>query len=121
MQNDLDKAMEFYKKLGIELTFNVPEKWAEFEVKGVKLGLAPTEQELPERHTGLVFETEDMDAFVQSLKKENIPFYKEPIEAMHGIMASIKDPGNNIIDIYQPTPEKVQEAMAKAAAEEEKK
>jgi len=33
----------------------------------------------------------------------------------------IKDPGNNILDLYQPTPEKVKAAVQKAAHDAEKK
>ena len=38
-------------------------------------------------------------------------FVREPVEAMHGLMASFRDPGNSVIDLYQPTPEKVAEFM----------
>ncbi|MDR3646960.1 MAG: VOC family protein [Candidatus Babeliales bacterium] len=117
MQNDLEKAVEFYKKLGFVLKFHIKEKWAEFVIDQVKLGLCPTEHPAFERHTGIVLEVEDLAAVEENLKKHEIAFLAEPLEAVHGIMASIKDPSGNVIDIYQATPEKVQELAKKVAQE----
>ena len=117
MENNLEEASNFYIKLGLDPVFEVPDKWAEFNAQGVKIGLAPTTHDLPDRHTGVVFEVDNLAQFAEYLKKQNISFYKEPVEALHGIMASIKDPGNNIIDLYQPTPQRLHEAMDKAQGE----
>ena len=93
-------------------------RWAEFELGNTKLGLCPTEQELPERHTGIVLEVEDIQSIYKELSAKGITFVNEPKEAPHGIMASIKDPGNNIIDLYQPTPEKVNDLVKDAHKKE---
>ncbi len=116
MQHDLAHAVGFYKDLGLHLKFHISNKWAEFDIEGVKLGLAYANQELPERRTGIVLEIADLRAFYEE-KKDEVSFINEPVEAIHGIIVSFKDPGNNIIDLYQPTPEKVKEAVHKAAQE----
>lgn len=107
LEHDVDKAVEFYKKLGLKQIFHIKESWAEFVLGSVKIGLCPTSHEITERVTGIVFEVDDVKKFYETYK-DVIPFKSEPIEKVHGIMASIIDPGGNIIDLYQPTPEKVQ-------------
>lgn len=111
MQHDLDKAIAFYQKMGFMLLFQVPDKWAEFDIAGVKLGLAKADQELPIRRTGIVLEVPDVQVFYDRLHKEGVEFIHAPILEPHGVMASFKDPGNNIIDVYQPTPEKLRESL----------
>jgi predicted enzyme related to lactoylglutathione lyase len=121
MQNDLSKAVAFYKDLmGFHLKFHVSHKWAEFDINDVKLGLAETTHELPERRTGIVFGIENLRSFYEQ-KKNEITFIGEPVEAIHGFIISFKDPGNNILDLYQPTPEKVKAAVQKAAQEAQEK
>jgi predicted enzyme related to lactoylglutathione lyase len=117
MQNDLEKAVEFYKKLGFVLKFHIKEKWAEFAIDQIKLGLCPTEHPAFERHTGIVLEVNDLSKIKEDLKKNDIQFLAEPLEAVHGVMASIKDPSGNVIDIYQATPEKVQELARQVVQE----
>lgn len=110
LEHDLDAAVEFYKKLGLKLVFHVKESWAEFAVGDTKLGLCPTPKEPQDRITGVVLEVDDMHTVYQDLK-DQIPFKSAPLEKVHGIMASIQDPGGNIIDLYQPTPNKVQDLV----------
>ena len=60
----------------------------------------------------------------KTLKEEGVEFVNEPVEAPHGIMVGFKDPSGNVLDLYQPTPEKmkqfVEETKAKEAAEKAK-
>lgn len=111
MQPDLDKAVAFYQNMGLQLIFQVKGKWAEFKLGDIKIGLAPIAQELPLHRTGLVLEVKDLKASYEYFKKQGVEFVREPVEALHGYMASFKDPGNAVIDLYQPTPEKVAEFM----------
>lgn len=120
LQNDLARAVAFYQEFGFLLKFHVSQKWAEFEVDGVKLGLAHSIQDLPERRTGIVFGVEDLQSFYEQ-HKDDIEFIGQPVEAVHGFIISFKDPGNNIIDLYQPTPEKVKAAVEKAAKDAQDK
>lgn len=105
-QHNLDDAVEFYKKLGLACVFHIKESWAEFAIGSVKLGLCPTDQPPHENVTGIVLEVDNMHQFCAALK-DSIPFKAKPFEKVHGIMASIQDPGGNVIDLYQPTPQNV--------------
>jgi len=111
MEPDIEKAVEFYQLLGFPLAFHLKGKWAELTIEGVKLGLCPTDQQLPDRHTGIILQVADVRKAHQELSAAGVSFIREPFEAVHGIMTSIKDPGGNILDLYQPTPEKVQEVV----------
>ena len=122
MQPDLEAAVNFYESLGLKKKFHLEGKWAEFDLNGTSLGLCPINaKDLPDRRTGFVLEVEDLKGLHQELI-DQVKFVQEPVEALHGIMASFRDPGGNVIDIYQPTPEKVKkhaEKMAKQAAAKE--
>ena len=39
MESDLHSAVEFYKKLGLELKFHLKDKWVEFRLGDIKIGL----------------------------------------------------------------------------------
>jgi hypothetical protein len=114
IQHDIETSFEFYKNLGFAPKFHIKDRWAEFELDTIKFILCPTENELPDRHTGIVLEVKDLKNLHTELLAKNVTFVTEPKEAPHGIMASIKDPGNNIIDLYQPTHEKVADIVRKA-------
>ena len=116
IQHDIETSFEFYKNLGLVPKFHIKNRWAEFELDNVKFVLCPTSNELPDRHTGIVLEVPDLKNLHTELLAKNVIFVTEPKEAPHGIMASIKDPGNNIIDLYQPTHEKVADIVRKAQA-----
>jgi hypothetical protein len=118
MERDLAQAVEFYKILGCKLKFHLKDKWAEFELDNVKIGLCPTDEDMGLVRTGIVLEVGDLRAFWLA-RKGSIEFFGEPHEAVHGIMISFKDPSGNVLDLYQPTPEKVRELMKKSAQEGE--
>lgn len=120
MQSDLPAAVAFYKKLGLHQVFYLTSKWAEFQLGETKLGLCPLNpgENAPQAiRTGLVFEVSDMEQFKKDLQG-TCEFLGEPIEKPHGIMASIKDPGGNIIDIYQSTPEKLKAYLEERAKQQ---
>jgi len=106
MQPDMQKAVDFYSSFGLKLVFHLTDRWAEFDLNGVKIGLCPTSESGVERRVGAVFEVADLHALYEERKSEGI-FINEPAEALHGIMLSMKDPGGNIVDLYQPTPERI--------------
>jgi predicted enzyme related to lactoylglutathione lyase len=110
MQSDLSKAVDFYKKLNFKLNFHLQDKWAEFDLGCIKLGLCPTDQKNDGIYTGIVLETsEDLLKLYEELKNKGVEFLKEPSIAPHGIMVPFKDSGGNVLDLYQPTPEKLKE------------
>lgn len=120
MQPDLEAAVSFYSELGLEKRFHLQDKWAEFDVAGISLGLCPiqVDEEIPDRRTGIVLEVDDLNALVTKMNAEN-RFLGDPVEAPHGVMISMRDPGGNIVDLYQPTPEKLREFMKKNAQGQE--
>lgn len=115
LQPDIDKAVEFYEKLGFKKKFHLKNQWAEFEIGDVKLGLCPTDQKIPDHHTGVVLQVNDLQKIYDELKDKGVEFAFEPKVAQHGIMTSFKDPGNNFVDLYQPTPERVKEVVENVA------
>lgn len=119
MQPDIAKAIDFYQQLGLKLVFHIKDKWAEMQLGDIKIGLCPT-AEVPDYlcRTGIVLQIADMQAAYAGLK-DTITFLSEPKEAIHGIMVSFQDPGNNVLDLYQPTPEKVVELVKKTAEQGE--
>lgn len=110
LEHDLDAAVDFYKKLDLKLIFHIKESWAEFAIGSIKLGLCPTSQLPHDRLTGVVLEVDNIKKMYADLK-DVITFKGEPLEKVHGIMVGIQDPGGNIIDLYQPTPDKVQKLV----------
>ena len=109
MEHDLEAAVEFYKKLGFQLKFHIKQKWAEFSIGSVKIGLCPTSQEPFDKHTGIVLEVTDIRKLQEDIENKGLVFLTEIKESVHGLMTGIKDPNGNILDLYQPTPEKVKE------------
>ena len=61
LEHDLEKAVEFYKKIGLKQIFHIKESWAEFAIGSVKLGLCPTSQKTTDRITGVVLEVVTTD------------------------------------------------------------
>lgn len=110
MVPNVEQAVAFYTLFGLRLRFHLKNAWAEFSLGDVKLGICPTSKPLTETRTGIVLEVDDLYATYQALK-ETVIFLGEPKAALHGIMVSFRDPGGNILDLYQPTPEKVSQLV----------
>jgi predicted enzyme related to lactoylglutathione lyase len=114
MEHNLEDAITFYKSLGLTLKFHLKNQWAEFALGDMKVGLCPSSDSQENKVTGIVFEVDDLQAFYEKHKKDgSINFLCEPVVKVHGIMVSFKDPSGNILDLYQPTPEKVNELVRK--------
>lgn len=114
MQTDLRKALDFYKNLGIVEKFHLEGKWAELDLGCVKIGLCPTDQPQDNVRTGIVFEVfDDLIALHKKLLADGITFVSDPVVAPHGVMVGFKDPGGNVLDFYQATPEKLKEFTEK--------
>lgn len=114
MQEDLQKGVEFYTQLGLNVVFHIPGKWCEMEVGGMRVGLCPAGTVEKGRHSGLVFQVEDLAASYESLKAAGVAFLNEPVVATHGIMVSCADPSGNMFDLYQPTHDNVKKTLQEA-------
>jgi predicted enzyme related to lactoylglutathione lyase len=106
MVPNVEQAVAFYALFGLHLRFHLKNAWAEFALGDVKLGICPSSKPVTETRTGIVLEVEDVYAAYEALK-DAVIFLGEPKKALHGIMVSFRDPGGNILDLYQPTPEKI--------------
>lgn len=111
MVNDIEKAVSFYETLGGQKRCLFPKSWAELTLNGITIALCHTEQSQVQRRTGLVFSVESLASFYES-HKETLSFLEAPVTKLHGIMVSVQDPSGNVLELYQPTPEKVREFMA---------
>jgi len=112
MEPDINSALLFYEQLGLHKQFELEGRWVEFLIGDIKLGLCATSHTSVDHRTGIVLEVDDLKLFHEQ-KKDKINFVREPVEAVHGIMATIKDPGGNLIDLYQSTPQRVKEVLSK--------
>jgi catechol 2,3-dioxygenase-like lactoylglutathione lyase family enzyme len=112
LQNDLEAAISFYASLGAEVIFRVEGQWAELNFDGVRIGLAVANEELPERRCGIILEIPDLRAWCEAQESHGVKTVPV-IERVHGLMSAVSDTGNNIIEFYQPTPERVKEALGK--------
>lgn len=112
MQHNLTAAIDFYEKLGLKKVFYLEGKWAELELGNIKIGLCPQAGEQPNVRTGIVFEVSDIQNLYDQYK-EQFNFKGDLIEKVHGKMISLIDPGHNVIDLYQPTPEKLKDLIKK--------
>ena len=120
MEPDMSAAILFFEKLGIKKQFELEDRWVEFSIGDVKLGLCKTPHEATEQHAGFVLEVDDLYKFYEEMK-DKVTFHREPKAAQHGIMATIKDPGGNLIDLYQPTTQKFKETVEQAMTEKAEK
>lgn len=118
MQHDLTAAIDFYEKLGLKKVFYLEGKWAELELGNIKIGLCPQAGEQSDVRTGIVFEVSDIQALYDQYKGQ-FNFKGELIEKVHGKMISLVDPGHNVIDLYQPTPEKLKDLIKKVKEKDE--
>lgn len=110
MQHDLGKAVAFYRDvLRLPLKFHLENKWAEFDLGCVKFGLCPIVEEQDNIRTGIVLEVKDDLLKLYESLKDTVTFLNEPVVAVHGIMVGFKDVGGNILDLYQPTLDKVKD------------
>lgn len=98
-QQDLEKAVTFYERLGFIKQLYVPNEWAEMDLKGFKLALYPSEQNTVQ--TGIVLEVSDIVAMHAWCKDQGVEV-GPIIEKIHGKMMSINDPSYNSLDLYQP-------------------
>lgn len=117
MEHNLEEAVAFYTSLGLPLIFHLREKWAEFAAGAVRIGLCPTSVKPDyDIQTGVVLEVDDLKSLYAE-RKDSIQFFGDPKEAAHGIMVSMKDPGGNIIDLYQATPDVLANLVKNVATE----
>jgi predicted enzyme related to lactoylglutathione lyase len=105
--SDLDRAVTFYHKtLGLPIALNA-RAFNHIEVGPheplAKIGIASTgKPSKRKRRTGIVFDTDDIDALYERLKKKGVLFTLKPTKMpWGGIMATFIDPDNNEFQVVQ--------------------
>ena len=99
LQPDLEAAVSFYELFGaFTKKFHLQGKWAELDLNGTSFGLCPRSGPPVDLRTGIVLEVDNLRDLYEDLI-DNVQFLNEPVEAIHGLMVSFKDPGGNILDL----------------------
>jgi len=105
--SDMDRALQFYNKvLGLPIAldarvFNHAEVGPNEPL--AKVGLHATgKKSKRKRRTGIVFDTDDIYALYERLKKRGVEFTLKPTKTpWGGIVADFLDPDNNELEVVQ--------------------
>ncbi len=105
--SDIDGALEFYHKiLGLPIalvakTFNHAEVGPKEPL--AKIGIhSQMKRPKRKRRTGIVFDTDDIYALYERLKKQGVKFTLKPTPMpWGGIVADFLDPDNNELEVVQ--------------------
>jgi catechol 2,3-dioxygenase-like lactoylglutathione lyase family enzyme len=102
---DIERSVEFYKRLGLEqivanypsyARFVCPDGDATFSLHGLEPG-----QELPQQSTSVHFECDDVDGTVAALKANGIAFDMDPTDQPYlWREAVLRDPDGNVIILF---------------------
>jgi len=100
---DVEKSIDFYKKLGLKLIVKALPEYARFECTegDSTFSLHQTNDTQMESSTWIYFEVHDLDQHVQQLLDKGIEFEELPNDKTWlWREARLKDPDNNQIIIY---------------------
>ena len=100
---NLEKSVEFYQKLGLQLIVDSIPRYARFVCPdGNSTFSVHHVDELPKGDgITIYFECEDLDTTVRDLKKKEISFIHDPVDqAWLWREAKLKDPDGNSIILY---------------------
>ena len=101
--NDVPKAIEFYKKLGLKLIVHTHDRYARFEcaVGDTTLSIHHSEDVPTDEGVSIYFEVKDVTETVSELIKKDIKFDQMPEDkSWLWKEARLKDPDGNQIIIY---------------------
>ncbi len=105
--SDMDKALRFYNELlGLPIALDA-RKFNHAEVGPdeplAKIGLHSTgKKPRRKRRTGIVFDTDDIYALYERLRKHGVKFTLKPTKMpWGGIVADFLDPDNNELEVVQ--------------------
>lgn len=103
---EMDSTVSFYRDvLGLNLEIRHGEDWAEFTIGDTTLALHGTRgAAAPSQGATVVFEVDDLDVTMRALSGRGVSFEGEVTEIPGGSgrFASFRDPGGNLVQIYQP-------------------
>jgi catechol 2,3-dioxygenase-like lactoylglutathione lyase family enzyme len=103
--SDIERAVEFYKRLGLiqivadyphYARFACPDGDSTFSLAGLGAGAS-----IPPQTTSVHFECEDLDSRVAELKEKGVVFEQDPVDQPYlWREASLKDPDGNTIFLF---------------------
>ena len=100
---NLVKAIAFYKKLGLRLIVHSPPEYARFECPGgeATFSVHKTAQVPQGNGIQVYFECDDLDSYVEQLRKKGIVFEELPNDKRWlWREARLKDPDNNRLILF---------------------
>ena len=102
---DIERSVEFYKRLGLEqivasyphyARFVCPDGDSTFSLHGLATG-----EELPQQSTSVHFECDDLDGKVAELKRNGVEFDMDPTDQPYlWREAILRDPDGNLIFLF---------------------
>jgi catechol 2,3-dioxygenase-like lactoylglutathione lyase family enzyme len=103
---DIERSVEFYKRLGLEqivasypryARFVCPDGDSTFSLHGLEAG-----EQLPPQSTSIHFECDDLDEKVAELKQKGIEFDMDPTDQPYlWREAILRDPDGNMIFLFK--------------------
>jgi len=100
---DIERAINFYEKLGLKLIVKEPPHYARFECPegDATFSLHRVHEKQLQNNVWVYFEVQNLDSYVQRLLKKGIEFEELPNDKSWLWRESrLKDPDNNQIIIY---------------------
>lgn len=102
---DLERAVAFYKRLGLEQIVGGTDQYARFLCPDgdstFSLHVLPAGQEVPAPTTTVHFECDDLDAKVEQLKALGVAFDMDPTDQPYlWREAILRDPDGNVLFLF---------------------
>lgn len=113
--DDVDEAIPFYEKLGFTVDMHPAPPFAAMSKDGVTLylnqqgagggGSVTEDGTMPEPGgwNRLHMTVDDLDAWVEKLREEDIPFRDGIVEGNGGRRVLIEDPSSNLVEVFEPS------------------
>jgi catechol 2,3-dioxygenase-like lactoylglutathione lyase family enzyme len=114
MVDDVQEAIDFYTKhLGFTVLTSFPPAFADVELGNLRLLLSGPQssagrpmpdgaQPGPGGWNRIHLLTSDLDAEIERLRGEGVPFRNEVVTGPGGSQILIQDPSGNVIELFQP-------------------
>lgn len=100
--SDLDRSVDFYKKLGLTLITYADHGYARFECPGgATFSIHTVEEPIRDHFTTIYFEVEKLDDHVALLKSRGLSFVEDPVDQPYlWREAHLRDPDGNKLCLF---------------------
>ena len=100
MVKDMDKAVDFYEKLGLQIKNRWGNHYAQLTATGITIGLHPTKENLSaDAHISIGFMTDNLSDAKSLLEKNQIEYQSREEEG--GSFLHFKDPDGTMLYFMQ--------------------